>query len=78
MTEIKRISLSQALKNLTGGDTAEDAVAERRCLKPPIGCGLPLGEPQPFRDGASMREYRITGLCQTCQDTVEEATRRDD
>lgn len=35
------------------------------CVPAPIGCGKPVGE---FRDEISRREYRISGLCQTCQD----------
>lgn len=32
-------------------------------------CGEPIGE-QFFRDKLSRREYRISGLCQKCQDKV--------
>ena len=67
-------SLKDALRGLTGGDSAADAVAERRCLRPPIGCGREL-DPATylFRDRASVKEWTITGLCQDCQDTVEAA-----
>lgn len=46
------------------------AAAERRCVAPPMGCGLPLAEGRygPFRDTASQREYELTGYCQACQD----------
>lgn len=30
-------------------------------------CGRPIGQ---FRDELSKREYRISGLCQACQDEV--------
>jgi hypothetical protein len=58
-------------------------VRENRCLKPPIGCGLPLitdGVARVFWDEAEARQYeaewRITGLCPDCQDALddEEAT----
>lgn len=41
------------------------AIQEGRCVPAPVGCGGPAG---PFRDDASAREYRISGLCQECQD----------
>lgn len=30
-------------------------------------CRQPIGE---FRDESSLREYNISGMCQTCQDSV--------
>jgi len=39
------------------------------CIPAPIGCGGPAIE---FRDEISRREYRISGLCQKCQDLVFE------
>lgn len=30
-------------------------------------CGKRIGKGE-FRDGVSLREYRISGLCQKCQD----------
>ena len=41
------------------------AIATNRCIPGPIGCGQPVGE---FRDALSAKEYRISGLCQGCQD----------
>lgn len=43
------------------------AITNDRCLPAPTGCGGPATE---FRDELSRREYRISGLCQNCQDTV--------
>jgi hypothetical protein len=43
------------------------ATVEMRCVKPPAGCGQPIGH---FLDEASQREYGITGLCQLCQDKL--------
>lgn len=37
------------------------------CVEPPIGCGSPL-HAIPFTDEDSVREYRLTGMCQECQD----------
>lgn len=55
----------------------EDAIKAGRCVDPPIGCGKRIpnwGRPElpMFRDEASAREYRITGMCQQCQDHFEE------
>lgn len=38
---------------------------ERLCVPSPMGCGKPIGE---FRDELSLREYKISGWCQNCQD----------
>jgi len=71
---IARISLKAALLALTGGDTALEAVEERRCLYPPLGCGRNL-TPRVFDTPAIAREYlnewRITGLCTDCQSSPE-------
>ena len=37
------------------------------CIAPPLGCGKPAGN---FRDGKSLEEYTISGLCQKCQDDL--------
>lgn len=47
------------------GRTKTDAKSEGVCIK----CGEPVGE---FRDELSRREYRITQLCQKCQDEIYE------
>jgi hypothetical protein len=51
---------------------APHARFEGRCVAPPTGCGQPLpGSPATaFRDQPSRDEYRITGLCQSCQDRI--------
>jgi len=43
------------------------AIEGDRCVPHPIGCGKPI---EGFRDEQSAREYRISGLCQNCQDEV--------
>lgn len=74
------LSLQDALRKLAGGDHKDDAYAEGRCMKPPIGCGRPLTEAQPggFKDYISTKEYLISGLCQSCQDKMEEASRAEE
>ncbi|GAA1887572.1 hypothetical protein GCM10009837_06610 [Streptomyces durmitorensis] len=66
------------LSALTGGDLPATAVAEERCLMPPIGCGEPLvdedGTARVFWDESEaaryQAEWRITGLCPGCQDSL--------
>lgn len=69
----------QLLTHLSGGDLPATAVREGRCLTAPIGCGRPLienGEARVFWDEAEAAryraEYRITGLCPNCQDSIDE------
>jgi hypothetical protein len=45
------------------GRTSTEAQAEKICTS----CGKPATE---FKDEKSVREYRITGYCQSCQDEV--------
>lgn len=52
------------LEDLAGRSTA---LAAKKCLAPPLGCGNPVG---PFRDQLSAKEYAISGFCQDCQDRV--------
>lgn len=47
------------------GADRRDSIQNRRCVKAPIGCGLPAPK---FRDLLSWKEYKISGLCQKCQD----------
>lgn len=44
-----------------------EAIYTDKCVEPPMGCGGPATE---FKDDLSRREYRISGLCQKCQDKV--------
>jgi phosphoribosylaminoimidazole (AIR) synthetase len=46
-----------------GGRTQAEAAAAGRCTM----CG---GEVTEFRDALSRQEYRISGMCQKCQDEV--------
>jgi len=54
----------EALKGMKIGnnkETAGDLIDQGRC---PI-CSQPVGE---FKDELSRREFKISGLCQACQD----------
>ncbi|MEU6990289.1 hypothetical protein ABZ953_06460 [Streptomyces sp. NPDC046465] len=72
------MNISTFLAALSGGDLTADAVAEERCLRPPIGCGEPLvdedGTARVFWDAVEaaryQAEWRISGLCPGCQDQL--------
>jgi len=49
------------------GKTTKEAQKDKLC----VCCHKPV-KPSGFKDMASIREYGITGLCQTCQDGVFE------
>lgn len=40
------------------------------CMPVPIGCGQQVNPRIDFRDELSLREYGISHLCQTCQDSI--------
>ena len=56
--------LTDMLEALTGRTTA---ITGNTCISPPYGCGKPATA---FRDDASVREFKISGFCQVCQDAV--------
>lgn len=41
------------------------SIEAKLCIAKPIGCGEPITQ---FKDELSAREYKITGMCQACQD----------
>lgn len=49
------------------GTARVDSIMNDRCVNPPVGCAGPATE---FRDEVSKREFRISGLCQKCQDEI--------
>ena len=53
--------------NSSFGVKREESIVANLCISPPIGCGKPITE---FRDQLSEQEYRISGLCQKCQDQI--------
>lgn len=52
------------LEGFSGRTTAIEA---DRCVDEPIGCGKAVGD---FKDDLSEGEYRLSGLCQICQDDL--------
>lgn len=62
----KAPALAQLLNSLTN---RTEAIKLDKCVDPPIGCGG-NASPETFRDNLSFQEYRISGLCQKCQDKV--------
>lgn len=60
----KHPAMESFLEGLAGRSSA---ITEALCVKPPFGCGKPI---EGFRDGLSAAEYRISGLCQSCQNEV--------
>lgn len=60
----KAPEIEQLLESTAGRTTA---IRSDVCIPPPIGCGGPAAD---FRDELSAREYRISGLCQNCQDEI--------
>lgn len=49
------------------GFSRVDAIEKDVCIPSPFGCGGPATE---FEDDLSRTEYTISGLCQTCQNSV--------
>jgi len=45
---------------------AQDMIDQRICPQ----CGEKIDPVDGFRDGLSMKEYMISGLCQSCLDSV--------
>lgn len=60
----KSSGIEEFLEEMGGRTTA---IRGDVCVRKPIGCG---GEAKSFRDETSRREYRISGLCQKCQDEI--------
>lgn len=51
------------------------ALAMGLCASPPFGCGQKVTG---FNDAVSEKEYRITSLCQNCQDRIYSEMADDD
>jgi len=60
----KSPGLEAMLERAAGRTTA---ITTDTCVRQPYGCGKPA---LAFRDSLSRDEYRISGLCQDCQDLV--------
>lgn len=59
----KKFPLLEAILEETAGRTT--AILSDRCIPAPLGCGGPAKE---FTNAKAVREYTISGFCQTCQD----------
>jgi hypothetical protein len=71
----RTFSMGDVQRAITGGDTPMTAQDERRCLKPPIGCGK---SSPVFSNPTSAAEYRITGLCEDCQNAHDATFEEED
>lgn len=60
----KSKEMTQFLELMAGRDTS---IYNKSCVNPPFGCGQLITS---FRDELSKREYKISGLCQKCQDKI--------
>ena len=60
----KRDEIRRFQSTIAGKDVPEE-IRQDRC----VSCGQPA---EIFRDEVSRREFRISGLCQRCQDQVFE------
>ena len=60
----KAQELENLLEAVSGRTTA---ITSDRCVDSPLGCSESVGK---FKDTLSVQEYRISGLCQACQDSV--------
>ena len=60
----KSPQIEKFLEEISGRTTA---ITGNVCISKPIGCGGPAIK---FRNSLSEQEYRISGLCQKCQDEI--------
>jgi hypothetical protein len=62
----KAVPIERLLETIAGRTSA---IKSDHCVASPIGCGKPVLVNE-FRDELSLKEYRISGLCQQCQDEI--------
>jgi hypothetical protein len=62
----KAPEIEKFLEGISGRTTA---IHDNKCIQPPLGCGKPVVMAD-FKNEISRREYRISGLCQKCQDEI--------
>lgn len=74
---IKSQAIEQMLTKLTGSDRRE-SIENGTCRPAPMGCGRDVTPPYEFQNVLSVKEHRISGLCQECQDKVFESAEKDD
>jgi hypothetical protein len=67
----KNPAIDRALTAMFGVDRQE-SIKENVCIGPPIGCGKPIANFGLWSE-IEQAEYRISGLCQSCQSEVFKA-----
>lgn len=68
----KSSAIENFLEVIAGRTTA---ITTDRCINSPLGCGKPITG---FKDALSRQEYQISGLCQTCQDSIFDSDEEDE
>lgn len=64
----KAPAIADFLEGLAGRTTA---IESAKCVSAPFGCGQGIGDPEKhFTSDLSFKEYRISGLCQSCQGKI--------
>jgi|SRR5688572_11677451 len=61
--------IEQVLEDMFGFNRKE-TINENKCVPAPIGCGKDIDLSSEFTDELSRKEYSISGLCQTCQNSI--------
>jgi len=59
--------LRRPVDDIFPGANRQVSIATAHCVSPPFGCGNPITG---FNDSLSAKEYKITGMCQACQDKM--------
>jgi hypothetical protein len=62
----KEVPVEDFLKEMFGFDRTV-SIRDGKCIPAPIGCGKDITG---FKDPLSAIEFRISGLCQECQDKI--------
>jgi hypothetical protein len=62
----KSEGIEHFLRSINGGVDRRTMIDANLCAI----CASPVGELRDFRDLLSVKEYRISGMCQACQDKV--------
>jgi len=62
----KAPEIADLINSLLPSLSREYSISEGLCVT----CGTEDIEIQSFRDGLSVKEYMISGMCQECQDSV--------
>lgn len=68
LNKMQATTKSIAVDNLINsmfGINRRDSIAENKCTW----CGASV-TPKSFKDETSLNEYRISGMCQKCQDSI--------